>query len=40
LRRGSPPVVARVEGERVLLDLRTVPAERDGEIATALEAAG
>jgi L-seryl-tRNA(Ser) seleniumtransferase len=39
LRRGSPPVVARVEGERVLIDLRTIPPERDGELAAALEAA-
>jgi L-seryl-tRNA(Ser) seleniumtransferase len=39
LRRGTPPVVARVEGDRVLIDLRTIPPERDGELATALEAA-
>ena len=39
LRLGGPPVVARVEDDRVLLDLRTVPAERDGELAAALEAA-
>ncbi len=40
LRRGTPPVVARVEGDRVVLDLRTVAPERDGDLATALEAAG
>ncbi len=38
LRGGAVPVVARVEGERVLLDLRTVPEERDGELGAALEA--
>ena len=39
LRRGATPVVARAEGERVVLDLRAVPAERDGELGAALEAA-
>ena len=39
LRRGTPPVVARVEDGRVLIDLRTVPPERDGELTAALEAA-
>jgi L-seryl-tRNA(Ser) seleniumtransferase len=39
LRTGVTPVVARVEGDRVVLDLRTVPAERDGELGAALEAA-
>jgi L-seryl-tRNA(Ser) seleniumtransferase len=39
LRRGTPPVVARVEGDRVLIDLRTIPPERDGDLAAALEAA-
>ncbi len=39
LRTGATPVVARVEGDRVVLDLRTVPAERDGELGAALEAA-
>lgn len=33
LRAGSPPVVARIEDERVLLDLRTVPPERDVDLA-------
>lgn len=39
LRTGEPPVVARVEDGRVLIDLRTIPPERDGELAAALEAA-
>jgi L-seryl-tRNA(Ser) seleniumtransferase len=36
LRHGSPPVVARVEGERVLIDLRAIPPERDEELTAAL----
>jgi L-seryl-tRNA(Ser) seleniumtransferase len=40
LRTGSPPVVARVDGERVIVDLRTIPPERDGDLTAALEAAG
>ena len=39
LRCGTPPVVARVDGERVLIDLRTIPPERDGDLTAALEAA-
>ncbi len=39
LRLGAPPVVARVEGDRVLIDLRTIPPQRDGDLAAALEAA-
>ncbi|MDB5026371.1 MAG: L-seryl-tRNA(Sec) selenium transferase [Candidatus Eremiobacteraeota bacterium] len=39
LRLGTPPVVARVDGDRVLIDLRTIPPERDGELAASLEAA-
>ena len=39
LRRGTPPVVARVEAEQVLIDLRTIPPERDGDLTAALEAA-
>jgi len=39
LRRGTPPVVARVDGPRVLIDLRTVPPDRDGDLTAALEAA-
>jgi L-seryl-tRNA(Ser) seleniumtransferase len=39
LRRGTPPVVARVDGPRVLIDLRTIPPERDTDLTAALEAA-
>ena len=39
LRAGSPAVVARIEGERLLLDLRTVPPERDAELAGVVAAA-
>jgi L-seryl-tRNA(Ser) seleniumtransferase len=37
LRRWRTPIVARVENDRVLLDLRTVAPEQDGEIVAALE---
>ncbi|MEU8193025.1 L-seryl-tRNA(Sec) selenium transferase [Microbispora amethystogenes] len=36
LRQGEPPVVGRVEGGRLLLDLRTVPPERDAEVVDAV----
>ncbi len=36
LRHCAPPVVARVEGDRVLIDLRTIPPERDEELVAAL----
>jgi len=36
LRRGSPAVVARAEGDRVIVDLRTIPPERDEDLAAAL----
>nr|WP_225312159.1 L-seryl-tRNA(Sec) selenium transferase [Microbispora cellulosiformans] len=36
LRQGEPPVVGRVEGGRLLLDLRTVPPERDAEVIDAV----
>jgi L-seryl-tRNA(Ser) seleniumtransferase len=39
LRRGTPPVIARVKGDRILIDLRTIPPERDGDVAIALEPA-
>jgi L-seryl-tRNA(Ser) seleniumtransferase len=39
LRRQDPPVVARVEEGRVLLDLRTVPPSQDGELADLVHAA-
>ncbi len=39
LRAQRPPVIARIENERVLLDLRTVPPERDDELAALVIAA-
>ncbi|WP_433356603.1 L-seryl-tRNA(Sec) selenium transferase [Microtetraspora malaysiensis] len=39
LRTGEPPVVGRIEGGRLLLDLRAVPAARDGDVARAALAA-
>ncbi len=36
LRCGTPPVVARVEGRDVLIDLRTIPPERDEDLITGL----
>lgn len=39
LRAGSPPVIGRIEGDRVLLDPRTVPPERDAELAVVVAAA-
>jgi L-seryl-tRNA(Ser) seleniumtransferase len=38
LRAGLPPVIARIEDDRVLLDLRTVFPEQDDEIVSALAA--
>ena len=40
LRRNDPPIIARVEEGRVLLDLRTVFPEQDAEIAKALQEMG
>jgi L-seryl-tRNA(Ser) seleniumtransferase len=40
LRRNSPPVIARIENDRLLLDLRTVFEEQEGEIARAFEGIG
>jgi L-seryl-tRNA(Ser) seleniumtransferase len=39
LRRGSPPVVGRIEAGRVVLDLRTVSPGRDADVATAVRQA-
>jgi L-seryl-tRNA(Ser) seleniumtransferase len=39
LRASDPPVIARVEDERVLLDLRTVFPEQDDAVAQALKQA-
>ena len=37
LRAGTPPVIARIENERLLLDLRTVFAEEEAALAAALD---
>jgi L-seryl-tRNA(Ser) seleniumtransferase len=39
LRRGSPPVIARIEDGRVVIDLRTVDPDALGELARAIERA-
>jgi L-seryl-tRNA(Ser) seleniumtransferase len=39
LRRGDPPVIARIEGDRVVIDLRTVDPAALGELARAIERA-
>jgi L-seryl-tRNA(Ser) seleniumtransferase len=39
LRAGDPPVIARAEHGRVVVDLRTVPPEQDATVALALVAA-
>ncbi|GGM06213.1 L-seryl-tRNA(Sec) selenium transferase [Nakamurella endophytica] len=39
LRCGTPPVVGRVAGGRLLLDLRCVPPDRDDDVARAVAAA-
>ncbi|TXK41392.1 L-seryl-tRNA(Sec) selenium transferase [Nonomuraea sp. C10] len=36
LRTGDPPVVGRIEGAQLLLDLRAVPPERDDDVARAV----
>jgi L-seryl-tRNA(Ser) seleniumtransferase len=40
LRRSDPPIVARVEEGRVLIDLRAVFPEQDGEVSRALRGVG
>ena len=40
LRRNSPPVIARIENDRLLLDIRTVFEEQAGEIVRAFEQIG
>jgi len=37
LRQWQTPIIARVEDDRVLLDLRTVEPEQEAEIAAALQ---
>ena len=39
LRRGHPAVIGRIADGRVVLDLRTVPPQRDGDLAVALTGA-
>src|SRR5262249_55527940 len=39
LRRLKPPVIARIENDRVVLDLRTVPADQDATLAGLLRGA-
>jgi L-seryl-tRNA(Ser) seleniumtransferase len=39
LRAGTPPVIARIEGGRLLIDLRTVDPQDDGTLLGALQAA-
>jgi seryl-tRNA(Sec) selenium transferase len=38
LRENDPPVIARIEQKRLLLDLRTVLREEEDELAAALQA--
>ncbi len=38
LRRGTPSVIARIDDDRVLVDLRTVPPDADPRLAAALSA--
>ena len=39
LRRGTPPVIGRIEDDRVVLDLRTVDPASDDDLASAIERA-
>jgi L-seryl-tRNA(Ser) seleniumtransferase len=38
LRIRSPRIVARVEGDEIIVDLRTIPADRDGDLVAAVRA--
>lgn len=40
MRNARPPVIGHVAGDRVLIDLRTIPPERDGDLTASLRAAG
>jgi L-seryl-tRNA(Ser) seleniumtransferase len=40
LRLGDPPVIARVEDGRTLLDLRSLPPDHDGALVDAVRALG
>jgi L-seryl-tRNA(Ser) seleniumtransferase len=37
LRRLAPPIIARIEHDRVVLDLRTVGPEQDGMLVTMIQ---
>jgi L-seryl-tRNA(Ser) seleniumtransferase len=37
LRRATPPIIARIHGDRVVLDLRTVLVEQDAQLARLME---
>jgi L-seryl-tRNA(Ser) seleniumtransferase len=37
LRRGSPPIVTRIEDDRVILDLRCIPPEDDARVVSAID---
>jgi L-seryl-tRNA(Ser) seleniumtransferase len=39
LRGGTPPLIARTEGDAVRIDLRTIPPERDADVVAAVERA-
>jgi L-seryl-tRNA(Ser) seleniumtransferase len=39
LRQGSPAVIGRIDGKRVVIDLRTVAPERDDDLAKAIATA-
>jgi L-seryl-tRNA(Ser) seleniumtransferase len=38
LRTHSPRIVARVEGDEAIVDLRTIPADRDADLVAAVRA--
>jgi len=38
LRRGRPPVIARIESDRLVLDLRTVPEDQEDDLVRAIAA--
>jgi L-seryl-tRNA(Ser) seleniumtransferase len=38
LRRGTPPVVGYLDGDRTLLDLRSLPAAADDDLLAAVRA--
>jgi L-seryl-tRNA(Ser) seleniumtransferase len=40
LRRGRPAVIGRIESDRLVLDLRTVPEDREAELVEAVAALG